>query len=279
MMLRAGALAALAAFCLTGPAGGTERPRVVSLDYCADQYVLALADRDQIAAITSGPSDAHSALRARAEGLRRVRDSAEDVLALAPDIIVRSYGGGVRAQAFYARTGLEVHDLGFPRSFDAIAQAIMRAGDALGQEARAAELMAAMQADLHAASAPGVRARALYLTPGGVTSGSGTLIHQMIEAAGLENAAAAGGASGWVSVPLESLVLDPPQLIITGFFDQPDIAADQWSLTRHRVLTDLLARTPAIHLDGALIGCSDWGLAAAARILREETNALLGEGS
>lgn len=279
MMLRAGALAALAAFCLTGAAGGTERPRVVSLDYCADQYVLALADRDQIAAITSGPGDAHSALRARAGGLRRVRDSAEDVLALAPEIIVRSYGGGVRAQAFYARTGLDVHDLGFPRSFDDIAQAIVRAGDALGQEARAAELIAALQADLDAAAAPGVRARALYLTPGGVTSGSGTLIHQMIEAAGLENAAAADGASGWVSVPLEALVLDPPQLIITGFFNQPDILADQWSLTRHRVLTDLLARTPAIHLDGALIGCSDWGLATAARILREETNALLGEGA
>lgn len=279
MTYRAGALAALAAACLAGPAGGAERPRVVSLDYCADQYVLALADRDQIAAIASGPGDAHSALRARAEGLRRVRDSAEDVLALSPDIIVRSYGGGVRAQAFYARTGLGVHELGFARSFDDIAQAIVRAGAALGQEARAAGLMAAMQADLEAAAAPGPRVRALYLTPGGVTSGSGTLIHAMIEAAGLENAAAAGGASGWVSVPLETLVLDPPELIITGFFNQPDILADQWSLTRHRVLTDLLARTPAIHLDGALIGCSDWGLATAARILREETNALLGEGA
>lgn len=278
MMLRVGALAALAAACLAGAAGGTERPRVVSLDYCADQYVLALADRGQIAAIATGPGDAHSALRALAVGLPRVRDSAEDVLALAPDLIIRSFGGGVRAQAFYARTGLGVHDLGFPRSFDDIAQTIARTGNTLGQDARAAALMAVMQADLDAAAAPGMRARALYLTPGGVTSGSGTLIHQMIEAAGLENAAAARGATGWVSVPLESLVLDPPELIITGFFNQPDILADQWSLTRHPVLTDLLARTPAIHLDGALIGCSDWGLATAARILREEATVLLGEG-
>jgi iron complex transport system substrate-binding protein len=279
MTLRAGALAALAAFSLAGPAGGAERPRVASLDYCADQYVLALADRDQIAAIATGPGDAHSALRERAAGLHRVRDSAEDVLALAPDLIVRSFGGGVRAQAFYARTGLEVHDLGFPRSFDDIQGIIARTGAALGQEARAAALIADMRADLDVAGAPGVRARVLYLTPGAVTSGSGTLIHAMIEAAGLENAAASRGATGWVSLPLEALVLDPPELIITGFFDQPDIAADQWSLTRHPVLTDLLARTPVIHLDGALIGCSDWGLATAARQLREQADQLLAEGS
>ncbi len=279
MILRAGALAALAAICLAGPSGGAERPRVVSLDYCADQYVLALADRDQIAAIATGPRDAHSALRNRAAGLSRLRDSAEDVLALAPDLIVRSFGGGVRAQAFYARTGLAVHDLGFARSFADIEASIARTGAALGQDARAAALIADMRADLDAAAAPGVRARALYVTPGAVTSGSGTLIHAMIEAAGLENAAASNGAAGWVSLPLEALVLDPPQLIITGFFDQPDIAADQWSLTRHPVLSDLLVRTPVVHLDGALIGCSDWGLAKAARQLREQADDLLAEGS
>ncbi|MCH8491383.1 MAG: ABC transporter substrate-binding protein [Oceanicaulis sp.] len=279
MILRAGVLAALAVACLAGPAGGIERPRVVSLDYCADQYVLALADRSQIVAIATGPDDAHSALRDRAAGLPRVRDSAEDVLALAPDLIVRSVGGGVRAQAFYARTGLNVHDLGFPRGFDDIQGIIARTGAALGQDERAAGLIADMRADLDAAASPGLPARVLYVTPGAVTSGSGTLIHAMIEAAGLENAAAADGANGWVSLPLEALVLDPPELIITGFFDQPDIAADHWSLTRHPVLTDLLARTPVIHLDGALIGCSDWGLARAARLVREQANSLLGEGS
>ncbi|KAA5803964.1 ABC transporter substrate-binding protein [Alkalicaulis satelles] len=279
MVQRAGVLAALAALILTGPAGAGERPRVVSLDFCADQYVLALADRDQIAGLATGPDDAHSALRARAAGLRRVRDNAEDVLALHPDLIVRSFGGGVRAQGFYARAGLAVHDLGYAGSFEDMEAVIARTAQALGQGERGTALIAQMRADLAAAARPGARARALYLTPGGVTTGSGTLIHAMIEAAGLENAAASDGAIGWTSLPLEALVLDPPELIITGFFDQPDIAADHWSQTRHPVLTRLLERTPVIHLGGAMIGCGHWTLAEAARQVREQADSLLEPGS
>ena len=60
-------------------------PRVVSLDYCADQYVLGLADPDQVLAVSDHADDRHSYLRDAAQGVPQLRDDAEDVLALRPD--------------------------------------------------------------------------------------------------------------------------------------------------------------------------------------------------
>ena len=55
--------------------------RIMSLDYCADQFVLALADEKQIIGVSSEARDAHSFYRERAKNIlledltgRRLRD-------------------------------------------------------------------------------------------------------------------------------------------------------------------------------------------------------------
>ncbi|MGJ3231264.1 MAG: ABC transporter substrate-binding protein [Oceanicaulis sp.] len=260
------------------PAAGADAPRVVSLDYCADQYVLALADREQILAVSTGPDDAWSAMRARAEGLPVLRDDAEAVITRRPDLIVSSYGGGPRARRFYERLGYPVHDLGYAGSFEAIRETVRAAARALGRPERGAALVVQMDAVLaEAGRGDGPRPEALYVTPGGVTAGAGTLVHEILEAAGFENVAARGGASGWRDLPLELLVLDPPELIVTGFFDMPDERIDPWSATRHPALKALLERTPTVRLDGAFLSCGAWFMADAALEARRQADALLGE--
>ena len=255
-----------------GSAFGQDAPRVVSLDYCADQYVLALADRDQIQAVSVQAGDAHSALRDRAEGLPRVRDAAEDVIALDPDLVVRSYGGGARARAYYARLGVDVHDLGYANDFDDVRAMIRRTADALGHPERGAALIAQMNADL-AAAAQGPRQSALYMTPSGVTAGSGTMIDALLEAANFENAAARDGAAGWRSLPLERLIDQEPDLVVTAFFDGASAPKDSWAMARHPVFQDLFERAVRVEIDGAAVSCSAWTLAAAARRAREQANA------
>ena len=88
-------LSGLAGFAAAEPV----RPTVVSLDYCADQYVLALADREQILAVSKDAERMFSLLREKAAGIPKVRAAAEDVVALAPDVVVRSWGGDARALA------------------------------------------------------------------------------------------------------------------------------------------------------------------------------------
>lgn len=265
---------------LAAPGAAAAAPRVVSLDYCADQYVLALADRDQIAGLSTGPDDAWSALRERATGLPVLRGSAETVIARDPDLVVRSYGGGPRALAFYDRLGYAVHDIGFAASFEDIRAMVRSAAHALGQAARGEALIAEMDAALSlAADGPAGRPAVLYVTPGGVTAGGGTLVHEILTAAGFDNIAARGGATGWRELPLEALVLDPPELIVTGFFDMPEHRVDNWSATRHPVLTRILQTTPSVHLGGARVSCGAWFMADAALEARRQADALLARGS
>ena len=87
--------------------------RIVSLDFCADQYVLKLADREQILAVSPDAVREFSYIRETAQGLPTVRSVAEDVLILKPDLVVRSYGGGPKAGDFFERAGIPVLQVGW----------------------------------------------------------------------------------------------------------------------------------------------------------------------
>ena len=90
--------------------------RVVSLDYCADQFVLKMLPRTRILAVSPDAGKHFSYMRASAGGIRTVRPVAEDVLTIEPDLIVRSYGGGTYAAMFFERAGIPV--LQIPFAFD-----------------------------------------------------------------------------------------------------------------------------------------------------------------
>ncbi len=266
-------LPALAASLALAASAGASPPRVVSLDFCADQFVLALADREQILAVSAQADDAHSALRARAGGLPQLRDAAEEVLALQPDLIVRSYGGDARTLAFYDRLGLPLHQIGFANDFNGVRRIIREAAAALEQQARGDALIAQMDARLAGAAAGG-RPAALYLTPAGATSGSGTLMDAVLTAGGADNAAAADGSSGWRSLPLEALAFEAPDLVVTAFLDGDSAAKDGWALANHPVFRRLIETTPRVDLDGAHTACGTWLLADAAAELRAGVQAL-----
>src|SRR3546814_12176320 len=56
---------------------------------CADQLVLALADRGQIAGLTKNATDPEmSGEAAKARGIALLSNSAEQILAIEPDLIV-----------------------------------------------------------------------------------------------------------------------------------------------------------------------------------------------
>src|ERR1700760_771357 len=85
-LLLGGLLAALA----LGAAGAAPR-RIVSLNACADQYLIALADKDQIVALTQFARDPNLSFYAdRARGYPVSDGQAEAVLAMKPDLVIAS---------------------------------------------------------------------------------------------------------------------------------------------------------------------------------------------
>ena len=72
------------------------------------------------------------------------------------------------------------------------------------------------------------------------------------------NVTAQQGKTGWPSIDLEELVLNPPDMIITGFFDLGAEQPSHWSIARHSYLKTLFKGAPTLHLPGRLLSCSAW---------------------
>lgn len=259
----AGALCACAA-----PSGADTAPdplakaesaqRIVSLDFCADQYVLKLVGRDRILALSPDATADFSYMRDSAHGLPTVRPLAEDALVLGPDLVVRSFGGGPGAGALFERAGVPVLQLGWAGDLEGIRRVVTEVGAALGEEEKAAQVVANVNARL-AALQSGLKAEdrhsALYLTPGGVTTGPGSLVDELMREAGLINFET---DPGWRSIPLERLTREQPDLVAAAFFDDPSRSLDPWSAMRHPVARAQLIGRTVVDIDSAWLACGGW---------------------
>ncbi len=243
---------------------GQRAHRVLSLDQCADQFVLALSPRESIVGLSERARDADAYLAGQSKGLPLRRATTESVLAARPDIIVRFWGGEERLLSSLRRRGIQVVTLNDAPDFAGVAENIRLVAAALDQPRRGQFLITHMQNQLDAASDAWRGRAALYLTSGGDTAGSGTLINAMMRSAGLRNLAT---GFGYRSVSLEYLIQDPPQIIVEGFFDPTIEATQRWSLGRHAAVRRLETGRGVVRLPARLLGCPAWFAADAVTLL------------
>ncbi len=226
--------------------------------------MLGLSPRDAIVGLSPRADDADSRLRSLAVGLPRRRVDLETALSVRPQVVVRYWGGDPRLVAAVQKRGVKVVTIDEASDFQGVRANVRKVAAALGQPARGEALI--RQMDVRLARAAGAwRGRSvLYLTPGGVTTGSGTLVDAILRAAGLRNAEP---RAGYHTVSLEELVLRPPDTVVLGFFDSVQASGDSWGIGRHRVLQRAARERAVASLPGAYLGCPDWGAAEAAERL------------
>ena len=260
------ALACLLSACAQVAERGADAPRrIVSLDYCADQYVLKFADREDILALSPDAGKRFSYMRAAAEGIPTVRPRTADVLALQPDLVVRTYGGGHDIADFMKEPGVPVVQIGFPQSIAEVRDEVLRVGTELGKPDEAEKLVGDMDRRLKAlAERSGPQREVLYMTPAGVTAGEGTLVHELFVAAGLRNFQ---NRPGWNPLPLERLAYDRPDVIAAAFFESKTNHVDNWSAARHPVARAQLRELPVVALEGSWTSCGGWFLLDAVEAL------------
>jgi len=241
--------------------------RVFSADYCADPLVLALADRDQIAALSVDADKDFSYLRGRAGGLRKMRADAEAVYASGADVVLRYWGGDENR---LSRLGVKVVTLSYASNFDDIKENIAAAADAVGHADRGAALSDELDRKLSALRDMGPSGvAALYVTPGGVTAGAHTMIDEIFKAAGIENIAAANGLSNWPPLPAETLVRNPPAFVVAGFFTANSERVNHWSAARHPALRKTLEATTRVDLPPDILACPNFFSVDAAEKIRK----------
>jgi len=236
------------------------KPTAVSLDYCADQFILSLADREQIMALTTEAIQSHSFYRDKARGLPLFRATSEEVLHMAPDVVVRNWGGS-KMLPLLKRANIAVTSAEYGTGPEILYQNMRAIGAALEQYGRAEQLILDHQNRLatlnqKVASTYFGRLRAAYIAPGGVTAGENTFVNDIIKLAGLASLSEELGLKGWQALPLEALIQNPPDLIIGSFFDQKNIHVSNWSLTRHDRIKKMIDMIPTIIIPGRYLSCN-----------------------
>ncbi len=239
-------------------------PRVFSLDQCADQYVLSLVPRADIAALSFRADDADSYLRARARGLPQRRASLEAVLASGAGVAVRYWGGDEAMVRRLRARGVEVVRIDEADDFEGVRANLRKVAAALGAAAKGEVLIRRMDAELAEAKGAWGGRRALYLTPGGFTAGSDTLVGAMMAGAGMKPAVA---SPGYAPVSLERLVADPPDAVVLGFFDRASMGTQAFAPGRNRALQARIRGRVVASLPAAILGCPAWFAADGARDL------------
>lgn len=255
-------IAAVLALLLAAGVAAAKPARVVSLNLCADQFVVALAERERIVALSPLAADhALSAVAADAAGMPRVRPIAEEVLPLRPDLAIVGAWGAARVALMLEARGVAVLRLGLAEDFDAILVQLRRVAAALGEQARGEALARSIAHDLAALPPPPADPpRALVWQARGFVPGHGTLPDAVLRAAGLVNAAP---FAGYGFVPLERLLADLPDLLVTAPAAGPPSLSE--ALLEHPALAH--ATVARARIDPTWLACGGPATVRAARAL------------
>jgi iron complex transport system substrate-binding protein len=262
-----------------GPASAAPPQRIVSLNLCADQLVVLLAEPSRIAALSKLARDRQLSYVARqAEGFPSAQPNAESVLAYRPDLVLAGKLAAAPTVNFLKSKGVPVLQISLLSSFDGIREQTRSVGKALGAEARAEQLIAVMDKILAAEDASDIPATrrpvALSWQPGGFTAGSGTLMDAVLRAAGYDNLATLRGLKGYGFLTLETVAAGRPDLLIADT-DLPDPPSLRQALLAHPVLSPARGGVGArIAAPPALTACAGPFTAEAVALLRAKRREL-----
>lgn len=262
-----------AALALGGASGPGAPRRIVSLNTCADGYLIALADPGQIAGLTRFARDpALSPEARRARALPITNGTLEEVLARDPDVVIASPFRPPGALAVLERRGVRIAELPPATDLPGIYANVRRMAALTGHPDRGEALIARMRAQLAAVGPPPGRGRtAAYYQRRGFLTGGGSLIDAMIRRVGLANLATRLGRPAISRMPLEALIAARPDFVLLdrAAIATPDRGAD---VLRHPALDAAVPAGHRLYLDQALAVCDGpyfpAAIAALARAVR-----------
>ena len=221
-------LATLAGACLLsacapgGPRAETQdsassrAPTIVSLNPCLDAILVEIAAPDQVLALSHYSRDpSGSSIPAGVAAQYGVTGgTAEEVIALRPDLVLASIYLPQPTRTALERAGLAVATFGSPTTI-AESAAQVRKVAALAGKAGAGEALAARIATA-SPQPPGAPISALLWQPGEIVAGEQTLIAELLRQEGFASHAAARGMRQADLVTLERVLADPPEVLLVA---------------------------------------------------------------
>lgn len=204
------------------PAFAAERPRperIVSMNLCLDAALVELVPHEHILALSQYSRDPwRSTIAATAQALPYTNETAEEVIALKPDLVLASRHSAIATRNALRRVGAPYELFDVPQTIGESVAQIHRLAALLQRQDQGEALIDRIeQAIERARPAPGARklTAAIY-QPGGLSSGAATVTGELMQIAGLENIASRYGVTRYRPLPLESLISQPPEVLLIG---------------------------------------------------------------
>lgn len=253
--------AALAFLLLMAANVATSAPapqRIVSLTLCIDSLLVELVPRERIAAISHYSRDPwRSTIPALAQTLPITYETAEEVVALKPDLVLAGRHSAIATRNALTRVGIHFELFEVPTSIAENRAQIRRLAALLHAEERGEALIAridaAIEAARPAASIPMLSA-AVY-QPGGLTAGTETITDELMRSVGLENIPARYDLRMHRPISMEDLLRSPPDILLVG--DTTEAAATHAErIVNHRALRALGHRMTRMEYPARLIYCA-----------------------
>ena len=190
--------------------------RIVSINLCADQLLLLLANPEQISALTHLSHDqAASYYQNKALAYPTTTGLAEEVLPFKPDLVIAGEYGGMQTVTLLKKLGIRVETLPLANNMPQVFSNIQLIANLTGHPERANTLIQNMQQRLANLSPPPTHAPlAAVYDPNGYTVGAESLRGQSITLAGWQNAGELAGIRDYGSIDLETMVRLKPTALI-----------------------------------------------------------------
>jgi iron complex transport system substrate-binding protein len=239
-------------------------PTIVSLNPCSDAILAAVAEPGQVLAISHYSHDprATSMPLAEARRFRATSGTVEEVLALAPDLVLADPFMAPATRGAFERLGIRVETVGIASSISESEAQVRQLAALAGHPARGHALVAEIETALADARRAG-SIPALLWQQGGLVPGEGTLAAELLAHTGFASHSAARGLGQGAYLPLEEVLADPPRVIL---------AAGSERAQAHPVLRSLDA--PLAGIDPALLYCGGPTIPRLARRLAEVRDSL-----
>ncbi len=242
-------------------------PQIVSINLCADQYLLALADRSQIAALTIYARDpGMSAAAARATDISATRASAEELLMLAPRLLLAApYQVAAKAKLLPDTRIVAVPDA---NDEPAIEANIRTVAAAVGHPERGAAMIATLRASLPTV-VPGRGPIVAHYQRGGYLTGTGTLVDDLMRRAGLTNLATVLHRPPLSRLSLEAIIAAKPDYLLIE--TRHRAAGDRGAaMLDHPALARAFPAARRLTIDGAWTVCGGPAYPQAVAALRAQ---------
>jgi iron complex transport system substrate-binding protein len=229
--------------------------RVLSINPCIDAVLVEVADPSQIHGISHYSQDPRSTSipLAVANRYRATSGTAEEIVALKPDLVLAGAHVSPSTLSALKRLGVPVRTFGVPATVAESLAQVRSIAAAVGQPARGEALVRRIEDAVgmaeRRARVAGNPVPALIWQGSGLVPGRETLADELLGIAGFRNMSAEYGLAQWDVLPLEHLAARPPRVLLTNLGE-----GDR--MTGHPVLRRLDGRMQRAAFSERLLSCA-----------------------